>query len=61
MFFTSTSSSVTRVSTQRTRPPRDGAGRGRDRDAEARTEIEQGGGEDQVDETEGTETTEVDG
>jgi small subunit ribosomal protein S18 len=49
-----------RVSTQRTRPPRDGAGRGRDRDAEARTELEQGG-EDQVDETTGSdETTEVD-
>lgn len=38
-----------RVSTQRTRPPRDGAGRGRDRDAEARTELEQSDG---VEETE---------
>jgi small subunit ribosomal protein S18 len=50
-----------RVSTQRTRPPRDGAGRGRDRDAEARTELEQSDGAEETELRDGAdEAAEVD-
>ncbi len=48
-----------RVSTQRTRPPRDGGGRGRDRDAEARTEAELGAEASAADETEDATLVEV--